>query len=296
VFKTSRRGALRFLKLHFGVWWKHYVALLGVLYLFYKIAGPLGDLLTSWLLRHEPVLNGAVSVDKVATGVLVACFLLLIGLIVFSVFTTVELMRKQRQVNETLKASILLKTFERSVQAADLIAKQLFPGTASAIKKVISCKQVYTLFKNGDCHASETLVVMAKDRDIHFMEKFIAADDEGEPVDFPDEIDLKVASVTPNRGVAYLITANEKRRKHVMVFFLPRIHAAAPDQREIRITYYWKGFFKRLVTHGEEPFETTIKSVEPIPQVEYEFLVAPDAGDLTCVNVGQLIDENDPQR
>jgi len=68
-------------------------------------------------------------------------------------------------------------------------------------------------------------VVAAKDRDIHFMEKIISAEDEADPVEFPDEIDLKIESKTPGRDVRYLISKNEPRSKGVVVFFLPRIKA-----------------------------------------------------------------------
>lgn len=181
-------------------------------------------------------------------------------------------------------------------QAADRIAKQLFPGATMATKKVLSCKQVYTLYKDGDCQSTEIMVVTAHDKDVHFMEKFIAVEEEALPKDFPDDINLKVTSGTPNRNVAYLISGNEQRRKNVMVFFLPRIQSGAADAREVRITYFWKGFFRRLVTRGEEIFETTIKTVEPVPRVEYEFWVAPDAGVLSCTNIGQVINENDAER
>jgi hypothetical protein len=290
------QGTLQFLRHHFAQSWKLYAGFLAVLYLFYKIAGPLGDFLTAWLMSHVVAFKGVVSIDGIATVFLTGAALLLFALIMFSIYTVVELTRMHKLAGPALKAPILAKTFERTVQAADRIAKQLFPGAATATKKVISCKQVYTLYKNGDCHVTEALVVTAHEKDIHFMEKNIGVEPEADPADFPDEIDLKVTSRTPNREVAYLISRNDKRLKNVMVFFLPRIQAAAPEQREIEFTFFWKGYFKRLVTSGEEPFECTIKSVEPIPRVEYEFWVAPDAGNLTCLNVGQMIDEDDAER
>jgi hypothetical protein len=273
-----------FLKRHFIAWWASFAGVLAAGYLLYKVGSPIGDALTAWLVRHESTLGGSINIDGTATFCLAAVALLLAALIVFGIFTTALLLGAQRQANLAQQTPILAKTFDRSVQAADLIAKQLFPGAASAVKQVVRCKQVYTLYKNGDCQATETLVVTANDRDIHFMEKLIAADIEGDPVDFPDDKNLN------------LISGNEKRQKNVVVFFLPRIQATNPEQREITITYYWKGFFRRLIIRGEEPFVTTIKSVADIPLVEYEFWVAPDAGVLSCINVGQLIDEEDAER
>jgi hypothetical protein len=284
------------LKRHIAAWWKLYLGLLAALCVFYEIAGPLGEWLTRWLLGHEAVTNGVASVDAFARAVLVIGTLAIFALIVFAVFSAISLVRAIQRVSLAQKTPVLMKTFERTVQAADLIAKQLFPGADTAIKQVLSCKQVLTLYKHGDCQATETLVVTARQRDIHFMEKFITAEEEADPVDFPDEMNLKVTSGTPNRGVSYLISGNEKRQKNVVVFFLPRILASAPEHRTIKITYFWKGFFKRLVTRGEEPFVITIKSVEAIPAVEFEFWVAPGAGSLTCTNVGQVIDVNDVER
>jgi hypothetical protein len=293
--KTSP-SASEFLKQHFSRWWAIFLASLGILYLFYKIAVPLGDLLTNWLLGHEAVLKGTISIDGFATAFLVGCSFLLFALVVFSAYSVYSLILAHRLASQALKVPVLTKTFERTVQAADRIAKQLFPGAATATKKVVSCKQVYTLYKNGDCHASETLVVAAHEKDVHFFEKNIGVEPEADPADFPDEIDLKVTSRTANREVAYLISRNEGRLKNVMVFFLPRIQDVVDDELEVKKTFFLNRFFNLLITHGEEPFETTIKTVVAIPRVEYEFWVAPDAGYLTCQNVGQMIDETDAER
>ncbi len=284
-------------KAHFAQWWKFYAGGLGVVYLFYKVVGPLGDLIMGWIAAHTSVAKNVPSVDGVVRGVLVVCSLVLLALLVLVPLTLTLLFRAQKAAIGAEKNPILIKTFDKTTKAADQIAKQLFPGTAATAKKTIRCKQVYTLYKNGDCHVTETLVITAKNKDIHFMEKLIRVEEEAEPVDFPDEIDLKVVSKTPNKEVAYLISNNEKRQKNAVVFFLPRIQAGQPpDQREIVVTYYWKGFFKRLIMRGDEPFENTIKSVDPIPTVEYEFWNAPDNGVLGFQNVGQHIDENDPTR
>jgi hypothetical protein len=199
---------------------------------------------------------------------------------------------RQRTGSEKTAArgEILLKTFRRTVQAAELIAKKLFPGTAQPLKKVTGYREVFCLFDEGDCHYLEEVALCAKDRDIHFVEELIEADPEGDPVEFPDEIDLKVESGTRDKSIQYLITRNEPRSKRVLIFFLPLVKSGGQDPRQYRVTFYWRGLMRRLIVRGEEDFENQVKSVDPVPMVEYEFWVKPKLGRLTCVNIGPELD------
>jgi hypothetical protein len=107
------------------------------------------------------------------------------------------------------------------------------------------------------------------------------------PVDYPDGIDLKIHSKTEGKELTYLISKNEQRSKGIVMFFLPCIKAGGPDTRELEISFYWPGLFRRLLTIGEEPFNNQIKSVEDIPEVEYQFWIRPNLGTLHCMNVGE---------
>lgn len=281
----------QFLKKHFGRFWKIYIGVLTVPYIFYRAAKLIGEPLGGWITGHFAVQNGVASIDNFGKAALAYGSLIAIGLLVVAVASSAGLYRATRDAAEAEKTPILRKTFRRSTEAADLIAKKLFPGVAPRIKLVRRCKQVYTIYKDGDCYVTEELVVAAKDKDIHFMEKIIDAEDEADPVEFPDEIDLKIDSKTPGRHVRYLISKNEPRSKGVVIFFLPRIKANEGDERELKISYHWKGFMRRLVTVGDEPFNMGIKSVEPIPSVEYQFWIKPKEGQLTCRHIGEALEE-----
>jgi hypothetical protein len=47
---------------------------------------------------------------------------------------------------------------------------------------------------------------------------------------------------------------------------------------------------RRLVTTGTEEFENRVKSVDPVPLIEYEFWVKPKMGQLLCTNLGGEMD------
>ena len=267
---------------HVAAAWKWYIGILLGAYSLYKLCGPMGDWISAFLRQHSVVINGQVDFDGLSRSLLVSLCLLLPVLAVLVTRTLVALYQVKRA-----KAPLLAKTFKRTIEAADLIANRLFPGP-DAIKRVLSCKQVYTLFSNGDCQFTELLTLCARDQNIHFMEKAIMAEPEAKGVEFPDEIALKVASKTQDKSVAYLISRNELRHKRVVIFFLPFIHTSN-DERVIETTYCWNGLMDKLLTDGEEGVENAVKSVEPVPLVEYQFWVQSSLGELACEHIGAKI-------
>jgi hypothetical protein len=284
-------GVVNFAKDHLKKSWGIYVGALGVAYLFYKVGGPLGDILGDWIAGHVTVQNGVTSADKWSRGLLAGGALTLSALLILAIVSSVSLYKTRKAAAGAEKIPILTKTFRRTTEAVDLIAKKLFPGASFPIKLVRSCRQVYTIYEGGDCHFSEELIVEAKGKDTHFMEKIIDAEPEADPAEYPDEINLKVESKTAGKGVRYLISKNEPRSKSLVIFFLPRIKADEGDKRELKTSYYWKGFMKRLVLQGSEPFNMGVKSVEPVPSIEYQFWMKPGERKLACVHVGEPLDE-----
>ena len=265
---------------HFKGAWKYYAAVLGVIVLLIKVYSPLKALCVAWL-----------GVAGMASEVVAFSWITLLFLLVALVFTVGGLYKShKKETTQGQQGEILLKTFHRTQQAADLISKKLFPGPSQTRKKVLSCKQVWTIFDNGDCNFTEVLALTTKEKDIHFLQKGIDAEPEADPVEFPDQIDLKIESTTPAKQVVYLINKNELRSKRFVVFFLPFIRAGVDDRRDVKMTYYWKGLMRKLIAFGEEDFTYEVKSVEPIPEVEYQFWIKPQAGTLACSNIGPELD------
>jgi hypothetical protein len=280
-----------FLINHLRSWWLLWASILTLVYLIYKVNSPIEEFFGVWIVKHVIVNQGTVAIDGwpptlITTGLFVAVTLL--GLFVFTAVIAFRANRSRTEDSE--KSQILLKTFHRSMQAADLIAKQMFAKSALPIKKVMSCKQIYTLYEDGDCHFTEEIVLCAKAKDVHFIVKGHDADPGGASVEFPDEISLKVESQTPEKSVAYLINKNEPRNKGLIIFFLPVVKAGEEDQRAIKTTFYWKGLLRKLVERGEEEFGYHLKSVDPVPSVEYQFWVKPKMGHLKCTNVGMPLE------
>src|SRR5438034_5001553 len=154
---------LDFFKSHAQKSWKIYAGILGVFFLFYRLSKPVGDSIAGLLKNHYIAQGGSVSIDNFAQGVLAYSTLLATLLLFVAVTSSVWLYQAKKDAAEAVKTPILKKTFERTTEAADLISKQLFPGVASPVKVVRSCKQVYTVYDNGDCNFNEELTVAAKD-------------------------------------------------------------------------------------------------------------------------------------
>jgi cbb3-type cytochrome oxidase subunit 3 len=281
----------RFLGSHLRIYWGLWAGLLGFVYLIYKLNSPVSDLFRNWLIGHARPDKGSVFIDGWPPALLSAFCFAVLTLAGLSIFTIVMAFRQGKKGgHDAARARLLLKTFHRTVGASDLIAKKLFPLPARPIKKVTRCKQVFSIFDEGDCHHVEELVLCAKDRDIHFIERRMEADPGGDSVEFTEEIDLKVESGTVEKGIQYLISKNEPRSKSILVFFLPVVRSGGADQRLAKTSFYWSGLMRRLVEQGEEEFENQVKSVDAVPLVEYEFWVKPRLGRLRCTNLGPEVD------
>lgn len=182
----------------------------------------------------------------------------------------------------------LLKTFQQSTEAANLICEQSFPGAAVPIKKVknvLSFKEVFTFYENSDCHCRQEMALTADASDVHFYETAFGGDPMADSADYPDDIHLEVAPAA-NQSLTYLISANEPKAKKLVIFFLPFIPAGGSDQRSVTITYYWPGLMRKLFTEHKEEFIDKVSSVAPVPDIEYQFWIKPRLGDLVCRQIG----------
>jgi hypothetical protein len=255
-----------------------------------KIYSPLTEALSRWILM-QVVLPAGTSPGslrvKDSAPPLIASGIITLSLVTGALIWTLYSLYQVRSAERTgeKRMGTLEKTFHRTQQAADKIWNRLFLGQSRPLKKVIKLRQVWTIYENGDCNFAETLTLTTKDKDIHFMWKGVDAEQLAEPAEFPDDIDLKIEAGGKGE-VAYLISKNEPRSKHFIMFFLPFVSAGGQDERELTISYYWKGLWRGLLVKGEEPFEYRENSADPIPEVEYQFWIKPKMGSLNCTNTG----------
>ena len=268
-------------------WWKWFAAFAASVLFLISIYEPADKRSKGWVLTHVRLDQGHLAVDDRVHIVLAILALVSIFVFVGVAFTSAKLFLLKKETAETSRTKdVLERTFEKTVEAADQISEQLFPSTGKVVKKVISCKQIYTLYDNGDCYFTEDMVVDAATRDLHFMSKIIGGEPEADPAEFPADIDLNIVSLTHGNSVKYLITENQPRYKSFAIFFLPVIELGANDPREVRTEYYWKGLLKKLLLKGQEGFELEVKSAVAVHEVEYQFWVKPGVGTLQCDNVG----------
>jgi hypothetical protein len=266
-------------------WWDVYLWIIVTAGALFAIYDPLDKFLEKWVKKQAGLEQAHLGEDHVPA---LLSLVILIGVfcLVGAAIMLYRLARIHRNTARTARAKdLLFNTFLKTIDAADEISRGMFPSTGQTVKHVVSCKQIYTLYDNGDCYFTEDLVVDAGTADVHFMEKTIGGEDEAAPAEYPADIGLKIASLTPGREVRYLITKNQPRFKSFAIFFLPVIPLGARDHRTIRTEYYWKGLLKGLAIRPE-PIELEVKTSAPPNLIEYEFWAKPGIGELHCENVG----------
>jgi len=282
---------LRFFVKHVQESWKYWAGAGGFLVFLYEIYTPLKTWVEGWLVAQvvPPTVSPATkfALREIASTAVSLLIVLTSVILVIAIYSMASLYKAKRAGSQSGKReAILLKTFHRTQQAADLILNRLFPGSSQPMKQVIKCQQIWAIFENGDCSFTENLVLTTAEKDIHFIEKGQDAEPEADPVEFPDDMDFKIESNDSGSQIAYLINKNEARHKKYIVFFLPYIKAGGKDVRGLTTTFYWPGLARGLVTKKEEPFSYQIKSAGPVPEVEYQFWVKTRMGHLECTSIG----------
>lgn len=275
---------------HIQRFWKYWAGATGSVALISAIYEPLWKAIDRWLPREIVPRAGTNIANLAVKGIvptLIACGIIALSMTTGLCSYTLVVLGQARREEKTGKkrGTTLVNTFHRTMQAADRIWHRLFLGLSRPLKKVVKCKQVWTIDENGDCHFYESVTFTTKDRDIHFMQKGIDAEQVADPAEFPDDIDLKIESGA-NGEIAYLINENGPWKKRFIVFFLPFIKAGGKDQRELITSYYWKGLMRGLIAKGEEPFCYRVESADPIPEVEYQFWIKRRMGSLAGVLTG----------
>src|ERR1700686_365051 len=104
---------------HLRTWWALWAGLLGVGYLVYKITSPVADLFRGWVISHARVDNGTVALDGWPPTVLATFCFVTLSLLGLSMFTIVMVFRQgSKSGRHAVRSDILLKTFNRTIQAA----------------------------------------------------------------------------------------------------------------------------------------------------------------------------------
>ncbi len=267
--------------------WKIWMAAILVLGGIYAVYDPERKWIESWL--QDQIMPGGGKAGPslkvlpshlIAGGVLLGFFLIIV--------TGAMAVALRRGLNERLQRDALLQTFDQSTKASDLICEQLFPSAAVPIKKVLSFKEVFTFYENGDCYCQQEWLLTSDTSDVHFYEMSIEGEDVAAPANYPKDIQLEV-SPGAKQSLAYLISANEPRKKKLVIFFLPFIRGGSSDQRTVNATYYWRGLMRKLFTEREEEFNDQVKSSAPVPEIKYEFWIKPGMGNLTCKQIGGTV-------
>jgi hypothetical protein len=270
---------------NFKAWVLLAVSLAGTAGVLYALYDPLDKHFEHWVHDHGHVIDPKnLAVDDRVHIVLTVLTLVLIFELVGLISSSLALVAVNKKKAQT--SDVLTRTFVKTVDAAALILKRMFPSAGKTVKRVIFSKQVYTLYDNGDCYATETMILEAGTQNLHFMEKKIEGTADAEAAEFPADINLSIASQTAGKDVTYLITKNEPKEKNFIIFFLPVVIQGTIDRREIISTYHWKGLLKQMLVRRFEDFELTFESVSPIPEVEFEFWAKPGVGEIDCQIVG----------
>jgi hypothetical protein len=175
-------------------------------------------------------------------------------------------------------STIAHKTLLGMMRAANRIRHQSFPLDPSKQKSYVSIDNTYLVNKDFTTEITRRYQIRAVSTPIHFLEMFFWANDDADPKDYLDDIDFKITSNSEGKDVVYLPIVNEKRRKSVVLYFLPPLDPADPEPRTVSIKYTWPRMLAQLDRIGQEKFEWAYDSVDPIGKVKISYFLEEGTG------------------
>lgn len=193
-----------------------------------------------------------------------------------------EYRRREAERSRDERKTKAYKTLQGMMRAASRIREQLTPPVLTPLKSVDRVRITYLIEKDFTATLCREFDIRTTEQPLHFWSTANRASTYAQPVDFLDDIDFKVTDRSGHQLV-YLPTENGPLFKEVVIYFLPRIEPGEAKARQVVISYRWPGMLRQLEELGEEDFNYTMESKDPIPLFEVRFFLEPGTGfNLMC--------------
>lgn len=201
-------------------------------------------------------------------------FFVLFGILYSLACLSVFLLRSRRLLGRykmTLdeQSRLVDKTLRGMMAAASRIKAQLFPHDRVPAVAVISSKQKCFISSSFDAEMTWEYKFKALGQPLHFWEFETWVEEEATGMHLLDGLDFKVEDDN-GRGLSYLPTLDNLRRKKVIIYFLPQIDPEEAEARTVIVSYKWPRMFGRLDLNGQEYWTWILHSNELIKQARFE--------------------------
>lgn len=118
----------------------------------------------------------------------------------------------------------------------------------------------YEISDVGDTQVEARITIECTPEPAHFYRYWIEADPESEPVNFFRDLRFEVTDVSTGRKLDWLLVKSEPKYKMFAVFF-PEV---SPGVRmQLRVSFMWPGFMRRLIELGATNFSWNYISRSP---------------------------------
>lgn len=138
----------------------------------------------------------------------------------------------------------------------------------------------YVVSADGSAEVEMLYEIEAGPEPAHIWHFSIDADESAQPIEWLDEVNLKVESLDQIEGkdVRYLPFRVTPKLKKIAIFFLPEIHQG--DRRKVKITYKWPGLAADLIHRKRTVFEHRFATCDPTDRAEvsYTYLFSSEIG------------------
>ncbi len=193
-----------------------------------------------------------------------------------------EYRRRDAERSRDERKTRAFKTLQGMMRAASRIREQLTPPALAPIKSIDRVRITYLIEKDFSATLYREFDIRSREQPLHFWSTASRASAYAQPVDYLDDIQFKVTDRS-GRQLAYLPTENSPLFKEVVIYFLPRIEPGEEHARQVVISYRWPQMLRQMEQVGEEDFNYTVESKDPVPLFEVRFFMEPGTGlNLMC--------------
>ncbi len=244
------------------------------------------DLLIRWGTVVDPKTNLA-GVRPWFEAVLIVSALALAGLIAL----VVNLWRRKpvEPVDAAAKYKLLQDEHDKLVashrkaqemttgmMAATSRIRNQFSPVGKLVKSFDYARVTYYIYKDFTAYVVREYGIRSNKEPVHFWTAGNHPTPYADPADYLNDIAFEIKD-EKGAKLPYLPIKNDAFNKDVVIYFLPRIEPGDPA-RHVKIKFTWPKYLRQIAELGSENFSLTLDSIDPVPTVEFAWLLEPGTG------------------
>jgi hypothetical protein len=195
-----------------------------------------------------PTLNGSYLFPK---NLFIICVVLTYISLVTS-FVLIFMNLDAKKVSTETELIGLRQDLEDAIRFANNITESIYPGDKDVPRfDILDVSVRHVIWDRGDTDVEATFLLKCIKETAHFWTYWIEADEESDEIKFLRQLNFQVVDVEIGQKLDWLPTQSAETTKVIAIFFREFLPGT---QKQLRISYRWPGYMKKIIGLGAADF------------------------------------------